>query len=163
LPDDVELATPWAYWENEPCINGAFMVIKPSKKLFEERIKPWLNDQKIKNTFQREIFDMDIINMEWEHRGFLTNQASCRVMPEVLMLPSHYLVLDADFVEPEYSQKLNKTHHKNGKKGLFEMARVIHSKPWMAGAIAYIPGLPQLWLESKQKICKEWDICDQEK
>ena len=159
MPESVELASPWAYWEDEPCLNGQFLVIKPSKKLFEERIKPWLKDEKIRSQNFREIYDMDIVNKEWEHREFLNVKDKCRILPEVLMLPSHYCVLYRDFTDLSFQEKLKSTHFKNGKKGLLETARVVHVKPWLGGQIGTIPELVEIWKESLEKICKEWDIC----
>eukprot|EP01091_Cochliopodium_minus_P006664 TRINITY_DN16676_c0_g1_i1.p1 TRINITY_DN16676_c0_g1~~TRINITY_DN16676_c0_g1_i1.p1 ORF type:complete len:385 (+),score=71.46 TRINITY_DN16676_c0_g1_i1:162-1157(+) len=164
LPEEIELASPWAYWENEPCMNGQFLVIKPSKSLFENRIKKWLNNDKIKNTLQREIFDMDIINLEWEHREFLDNKQTCRILPEVLMLPSHYCIVERDFLREDHIQKLQKTHLKQGFDRLLEIGKVVHIKPWIITlsqetANPALKKIMDIWREGVQNVCTKWQIC----
>ena len=121
LPD-VPLAAPVANWENEACITTALFIVQPSAAIWsrvQPRIAAYAHHQKA---------DMVILNEIWEHRI-----GSCRILPEVLILPSRYLTLSTELTYPEPyhtdpAQLLNDTvvfHFSGG-----------HGKPWSPNTAA---------------------------
>lgn len=115
LPD-VPLAAPVANWENEACITDALFVVQPSQEVWQKvlaLIPKYASQQKA---------DMVLLNELWEHRI-----GSCRILPEVLILPSRYLTLSTELTNPE-------PYHTNPTRLLRETIVFHfsggHGKPW---------------------------------
>ena len=119
LPPQIEVAAPWAYWENEPCLTSALLVITPNVETYNRMVAHW--NGKIGTESGRHA-DMDILNREFEHR--LPNNKG-RLLPTTLMLPSQYLVLSSDLIYPEPF---------HNQDSLFDTAYAFHfsagGKPW---------------------------------
>jgi hypothetical protein len=115
LPD-VPLAAPVANWENEACITDALFVVQPSKEVWQKAlalIPKYAKAQKA---------DMVLLNELWEHRI-----GNCRILPEVLILPSRYLTLSTELTNPE-------PYHTDPTRLLHETTVFHfsgrHGKPW---------------------------------
>jgi hypothetical protein len=83
----VILASPVAYWEDEPCFTSAMLVIQPNTKTWTELYK------RINLAVVNGKFDMDLLNSFFQHK--LGNHA--KTFPEVLLLPGYFLVLSSHF------------------------------------------------------------------
>ncbi len=91
LLPDVPLAAPVANWENEFCISGALLVIKPDRHTWQTKIQP-----SIASYARSGKSEMNLLNEVFEHRI-----GSNRILPELLILPSKYLTLSTEFTHPE--------------------------------------------------------------
>lgn len=117
LLPDVPLAAPVANWENEFCISGALLIIKPDKNIWQTKIQP-----NIATYAKSGKSEMNLLNEVFQHRI-----NSNRILPELLILPSKYLTLSTEFTHPE-------PYHKDPAK-LWEDTVIFHfsggyGKPW---------------------------------
>tara|TARA_B100001142_G_scaffold330256_1_gene397371 strand:+ start:5581 stop:6348 length:768 start_codon:yes stop_codon:yes gene_type:complete len=117
LLPDVEVAAPVANWENEFCITAALMVIKPSRKTWEDKI-----EKGIQIIAGKGGTEMTLMNELYQHR-IKTN----RILPELLVLPCKYLILSTEFTFPEPYHQSN--------EALWNETFVFHfsggfGKPW---------------------------------
>ena len=124
----VRLASPVAYWEDEPCFTSALLVIEPD-------YTTWANlrremDTVVKNSKA----DMNLLNIYYQHKLGV----HAKTFPELLLLPGYFLVLSSHFRE--------RIHGRNEKReavniypfpdidALAKQAYVIHfsgqPKPW---------------------------------
>ena len=124
----VRLASPLAYWEDEPCFTSALLVIEPD-------YITWLKiRQQMDTIVDNKKADMDLLNIFYQHKlGVHT-----KTFPEVLILPGFFVVLSSHFRE--------RIHGRNEKgedtniypfpdiEELAKLAYVIHFsgqlKPW---------------------------------
>lgn len=123
LLPDVPLAAPVANWENELCISGALLVIKPDRHTWQTKIQP-----SIASYARSGKSEMNLLNEVFEHRI-----GQNRILPELLILPSKYLTLSTEFAHPE-------PYHTN-MADLWKETVVFHfsggyGKPWAPKNVA---------------------------
>ena len=124
----VRLASPLAYWEDEPCFTSALLVIEPD-------YTTWLKiRQQMDTIVDNKKADMDLLNIFYQHKLGV----HAKTFPEVLILPGYFVVLSSHFRE--------RVHGRNEKREatnfypfpdveeLAKLAYVIHfsgqPKPW---------------------------------
>ena len=124
----VQLASPLAYWEDEPCFTSSLLVIEPD-------YGTWKNlrhqmDATVKNSKA----DMDLLNIFYQHKLGI----HAKTFPEVLLLPGYFIVLSSHFRSRIHGRD-EKREYKNFSpfpdiESLAKQAYVIHfseqPKPW---------------------------------
>lgn len=88
----VVLASPVAYWENEPCFTSALLVIQPDTKT-------WLRlSARMVPTIEGKRYDMDLLNVFYQHKLGV----HAKTFPDVLLLPGYFLALSSHFRSPHH-------------------------------------------------------------